>query len=127
MRKFGQYLIESLTEYIHPKVIMCSRFVKFHDSLINCKKRILANCNKNGLRTVYGSNLFKTATECNLKTSELSSNCVKTKMKYFPLPENEKWRVPLINELLSVKAQNHILPGFTSKEIDDFIVYACTS
>ena len=45
-----RYLIESLTDYIHPKVIMCSRFVKFHDSLMNCKKpllRILANCNRN--------------------------------------------------------------------------------
>ena len=48
-------------------------------------------------------------------------------MKYFPLPENESWRVPLIKELLAVKAQNLTLEGFTSKEIDEIIVYACTS
>ena len=61
------------------------------------------------------------------KTSELSSCRVKSNMKYFPLPENENWRVPLIKELLDVKAQNLTLTGFTNKEIDDLIVYACTS
>ena len=125
-----RYLIESLTDYIHPKVIMCSRFIKFHDSLNNCKKsllRVLSNCNKNDLRTVYGANLYKIAKECNLETNELNSSIVKTKMKYFPLPENESWRVPLIKELLAVKAQGLTLQGFTNKEIDEIIVDACTS
>ena len=88
---------------------------------MNCKKpllRILANCNKNDLRTVA---------ECNLKISELNSNHKKLKMKYFPLPENENWRVPLIKELLDVKAQNLSLTGCTNKEVEELIVHACTS
>ena len=48
-------------------------------------------------------------------------------MKYFPLPVNETWRIPLINELLAIKTHNCELPGFTGKEIDDMLLYVCIS
>ena len=41
-----RYLIESLTDYVHPKVTMCSRFIKFKQSLLDSNKtliRLLAN------------------------------------------------------------------------------------
>ena len=124
------YLIEPLTDYLHPKVIMCSRFVKFHESLLNCKKpllRLLSNLNQNNLRTVYGSNLRKIASLCELKVENLNYGHVKTNMKYFPLPENESWRIPLIHELMALKAQTHILPGFSYDEINDMLIQACIS
>ena len=125
-----RYLIEPLTDYFHPKVIMCSRFVKFHESLLNCKKpllRLLSNLNQNNLRTVYGSNLRKIASLCELKVENLNYGQVKTNMKYFPLPENESWRIPLIHELMALKAQTHILPGFSYDEINDMLIQACIS
>ena len=125
-----RYLIEPLTECLHPKVIMSSRFIKFHDSLLNCNKpllRILSNLNKSNLKTVYGTNLFKIAKLCNVKIEELDSNIVKNKMKYFRMPDNEQWRVPLIRDLLSVNSHDFDLPGFDKKEIDDMLLYACTS
>ena len=79
------------------------------------------------LKTVYGANLFKIAKLCNVKVEELDSYVVKNKMKYFTLPEQESWRVPLICELMSVNSQQFIVPGFTKNEIDDMLVYACTS
>ena len=109
---------------------MSSRFIKFHDSLLKCKKpllRLLSNANKTNLKTVYGTNLFKIAKLCNVKIDDLDNNVVKNKMKYFTLPEQESWRVPLICELMSVNAQQFIVPGFSRKEIDDMLVYACTS
>ena len=48
-------------------------------------------------------------------------------MKYFPLPVNETWRIPLITELLAVKTQKYEVAGFTLDEINDMLIYACTS
>ena len=125
-----RYLIEPLTDCIHLKVIMCSHFVKFHQSLLNSNKKILrliSNLNKNSCKTVYGFNLNKIARQCDSNVDDLDSFTVKSKMEYFPLPENESWRIPLIHELLSLKSQTFNFPGFSRQEIDDMLVHACTS
>ena len=89
--------------------------------------RLLANLNKNDCRTVFGSNLKRIAVLCNEEVELIDSTTVKRKMKYFPLPVNETWRIPLISELLAVKTQTYELAGFTIDEINDMLVYACTS
>ena len=125
-----RYLIEPLTEYMHPKVIMCSRFIQFKQSLLKSSKplvRLLANLNKNDCRTVFGSNLKRIAVLCNEEVELIDPTTVKRKMKYFPLPVNETWRIPLITELLAVKTQKYEVAGFTLDEINDMLIYACTS
>ena len=116
-----RYLIESF---------MCSRFIQFKHSLLSSSKslvRLLANLNKNNCRTIFGSNLQKIALLCNVKVESLDAVTVKNNLKYFPLPVNENWRIPLINELLSVKTQKCEISGFSSEEINDMLLYACTS
>ena len=125
-----RYLIEPLTEYTHPKVIMCSRFIQFKQSLLNSNKslvRLLANLNINDCKTVFGSNLQKIAVLCNVKVESLDPITVKSKMKYFPLPVNKTWRIPLITELLQIKTQKCDLPGFTLEEVNDMLLHACIS
>ena len=125
-----RYLIEPLTECLHPKVIMCSRFVQFKQSLLNSNKslvRLLANLNENNCKTTFGSNLQKIALLCKVNVESLDPTVVKSKMEYFPLPINETWRIPLINELLAIKTQKCELPGFSIEEVNDMLVYACTS
>ena len=51
------YFIEPLSQCHHVKTLLCSRFVKFHQTLIDCSKpsvRILAQLSKNDTSTVYG-------------------------------------------------------------------------
>ena len=47
-------------------------------------------------------------------------------MKFKVLPEEEKWRVPLILELLETRYKSIDLQGFEIKEINDMINDACT-
>ena len=82
---------------------------------------------KNSCKTVYGQNLSKISTQCNSNVEKIDNFAVKKNMKYFPLPENESWRIPLLCELLSLKAQTSNLPGFSLDKIDDMLLYACTS
>ena len=109
---------------------MCSRFVQFKQSLLNSNKslvRLLANLNENNCKTTFGSNLQKIALLCKVNVEALDPTVVKSKMEYFPLPINETWRIPLINEVLAIKTQNCELPGFSIEEVNDMLVYACTS
>ena len=71
--------------------------------------------------------MYKIASLCNVNVSLLNQNMVAGKMEYFPLPENESWRIPLIKELLSIKSQQCISPYFYTKEINAMLVGACTS
>lgn len=109
---------------------MCSRFIKFKQSLLDSNKtliRLLANLNKNNCRTVFGSNLQKISQIYNIKIDSLDPVSVKQNMKYFPLPVNEAWWIPLINELLAIKTQKCELPGFKIDEVNDMLLYTCTS
>ena len=58
-----RYLIEPVSKTLHPKVILCSRFVKFHNTLqAHSSKpavKFLSKICTNDLRTTYGSNLYK--------------------------------------------------------------------
>ena len=56
-----KYLIETISQCMHPKVMICKRFVKFVESLNNCKKSsiwLLINLVKNDNRNVCGKKIF---------------------------------------------------------------------
>ena len=123
-------LIESISGCLHPKVLMSSRFVKFHDNNQKCNKsliRSLSTLNKDDLNTVYGKNLYKIAQSCNTTIENLSPQLVKTDMKYFELPENESWRLPLIFDLLEARRNLTEITGFNVQEVEDLLKHVCTT
>ena len=123
------YLIESISNSLHPKVMLSSRFVSFHRNNISCGKpgvRLLSNIFKSDLRTSYGRNLTNISNECNIPMNELTNVKVKNIMKYRVVPENEAWRVPILNELLGSKRGDLDVP-LSDEEIDCIIDHACSS
>ena len=123
-------LIESISGCLHPKVLMSSRFVKFHDNNQKCNKsliRSLSTLNKDDLNTVYGKNLYKIAQSCNTAIENLSPQLVKADMKYFELPENESWRLPVIFDLLNTRRNLMEITGFNVQEVEDLLKHVCTT
>ena len=49
---------------------------------------------------------------------------VKTKLKYFDVPEDEGWRLGPILELIN---ENLKIPGFTDDETSEILEYLCTT
>ena len=76
-------------------------------------------------RTVLGRVLRTIADMCNTDTDFLSPQLVKKKLSYRSACENEVWRIDAARELLSLRDQNLILPGFTSDEINQMLDYVC--
>ena len=123
-----RYLIESMSENLHPKVMICSRLANFHNSLLTCDKfpiRFLARLKEKDQRTVFGQNLKKIGEECGKPFP--TKNEVKKLMVYFPLPDSEKWRIPILKELFGHKAEKLEIPNFSKSEVEDLLLFICTS
>ena len=61
------------------------------------------------------------------KPGELAVSCIKTKLKYCEVPNEEMWRLPICNDLLDVRQGNLELKGFTIDECSDMLRWVCTS
>ena len=122
-----RYLIEGITNCLHLKVMLASRLVKFLGSLKGSNKlgiRLLAGISEHDRRTVLGRCISNIAAEVGTPAAGLTPSIVKTKMKYFQVPEDQTWRIPILRELMDRKLS---VPGFTESELDTMKRYLCTS
>ena len=126
-----RYWIENISNCLHPQVMLCSRYVKFYQSLISSKKssvRFLSRLLENDRRTVFGRTLSHLRSECEVAANkELSADLVKSKMKYFAVPEVEQWRADPLHELLLARQGHLSIDNFTREEIDCMVDNLCTS
>ena len=103
-RKTHRYLIEHLSGTLHPKVMLLSRYVRFHKTLITSDKfaiRFLSRLGETDNRTIMGKTLSSIMQECNVKClHDLTPTLAKMKCRYFPTPTGEMWRIPVIRECL---------------------------
>ena len=126
-----RYLVETISNSMHPKVMLSSRYVTFHRSLISSKKlsvRLLARLFEKDNRTVLGRTLESLCTECNVPDIiSLTPNIVKNRLKYFDIPVEEQWRATSVSELLQLRTESLSLPGFSGGEIQDMLDFVCIS
>ena len=128
-----RYLIESISQCLHPKIMIASRYVSFYWSLVNSKKlcvRFLARLSEMDHRTVLGRTLGSLLSQCDLPQSrlaELTASLVKKKCSYVAVPETEMWRIPLILELLHIREGQLQLENLDSTEIKNIIDHLCVS
>ena len=112
-----RYLIESVSNCPHVKVMLSSRFIQFHKSLMENKKsciRLLSNLCVSNLKTKHGRNLSQIQRDLDCSEEELSSFFIKNKMQYKTLPDKEQWRLPLLLNLLEIRNNSTELPHFVA-------------
>ena len=104
-RETHRYLIEVISNCIHPKTMLSSRYVKFTESLTTTKKdsvRYLGKLNSDDNRTLLGKTLSRFRKDCDLYDS-LTPSLVKRNMTYFPVPAGDVWRNYILLELLDAR------------------------
>ena len=111
--------------------MLASRYVSFHKSLVSSSKlsvRVMARLFETDQRTVLGRTLDKLSNMMNLPDINLLSPCeIKRKLRYFEIPDEEKWRIESVAELLKLRNQSLSLPGFSKDEINIMLFNTCTS
>ena len=129
-RTTRSFLIEPLTELYHPHTLLCSRFVKFHLTNKSCKKpsiRMLATVFERNQQCRYGQNLRKIANKCKLEVDELTPMDVKNNFKYCELPEQEYWRIPIMQQMFPARDNHESVDGLSHRVIKAIINYVCTA
>ena len=124
------YLIEDISDSLHVTVMISSRLIQFHKTLIENKKsvlRLLASLNMDDVKTIHGRNLAKLKKSLNCEITDMSSNFIKTNLRYKYLPALEEWRVPLLKNLLDIRNNDLELNGFEKTEINSMIEDICTN
>ena len=122
-RTAHRYLIEGVSESVHPKTMLCSRFVSFMEAVSKGTKgsvRYLANLVRNDRRTLVGRTLTRIAEDCDTQRAVLSTSSVKNLVYWKPLVENE-WRIPMLRELVKVQVGESSLDGFDENEVTAMI------
>ena len=106
-----RYILNELSTLPHLKTMLTKRFQKFQSNLSACTKphvKHLQSLQKYDYRSSYGRN-------CQ------SFSCASLK-EYFPVPDTESWRIPIIHDLL-----NSNISGFSNQETQDMLKYVCTT
>ena len=77
------------------------------------------------IRSLFGQNLKKIGEECGKPFP--TENEVKKLMTYFPPPASEKWRIPILKELLGHIAEKLEIPNLSKLEVEDLLQFICTA
>ena len=123
-----RYLVEAVSESTHPKTMMCSRFMKFMESMAMCKKssvRYLAASVRDDRRTVAGRTVSKIAVDCKAERRNLTSKTAKS-LKYWTPPLEQQWRISMLKELLAVRAGAAVIHEVEHDEVQMMIDHLCS-
>ena len=115
-----RYFIEELSESLHPKVMLCSRYISFKEALLKCDKfpvKFMARLKMCDQRTVFGRSLSQISHQCGGAETIPSKTSVNKNMKYYPVPATESWRPSLLKNLLEVRSNKAELTGFSRNEV----------
>ena len=58
---------------------------------------------------------------------KLTATMVKRKMRYFEIPEQDCWRVPMVKELIGIRNGELTVPGFSTEECNDILSQLCVT
>ena len=126
-RQTHRYLLEPFTELSHLYTKLTNRFLKFYKSLFYSSKSVIRNlrlCQESDCRSNFGRNIKGI---CQYNETTDIFKCKTDLIKYKLIPENEKWRVSVLKELVNARTDFLSLTGFSNKDIEDMICYVCCS
>ena len=123
-----RYFMEPLTGLPHTSRILAKRYLSFIEKIQNSSKtalKILLQTVQNDVRHTTGFNL-RTLMILADKTriGDLRANL--EDFQYHNIPDEEKWRINMLRELVNVKENECTVPGLEENELDEILEYICT-
>ena len=108
------------------KASLCQFLFIFVKTLGNSKKKCVASlanrvCNDQNSITKKNLNVIEEESNC-IDILSLNPCFVSSQIRYAPIPNEEMWRVSLLEELIQIRSHDSVLEGFSKKEIDELIL-----
>ena len=80
---------------------------------------------RSGNLEIFG-NIRKIAEDCDTNVDHLTKNLVKNNMTFSQISNEQKWRIPILNELLDRRFNETYIAGFSDIELTELINFLCT-
>ena len=129
-RTTHRYFVEPISKMTHIKFTIMKNFLNFLKQIQNGSKtvaKVLLNIVKNDVRSTTGSNI-KGILQMMNKESISQINISEIRDQTFAeIPVGSEWRIPVLEELLSVRDGNSEMENFTNKDIQNMIDFICSS
>ena len=109
-----------MSQFPHVLTLLTNRFLKFYNTLYCSPKSVISNLRmfqEIDCRSNFGSNINHI---CQLNNTLDILQCRRNSVKYFPINENDIWRINMLKELIRYD-QEFPLHGFTENEINFLI------
>ena len=126
-RTTHRYLIEPISKIQHIKISIMKRFSKFVERLSTSKKDVVRNVLHSMVkdcRSTTGTNIRLIRLTCG--KTDVSHRDVQ-KLPFREIPEREKWRTGLVEELLRIRDNYDELKDWEKEDIDEALHYVCTT
>ena len=122
-RKAHRYFIEPLSKIQHIKVAFTEKLT----CAAKKSTRNVFNAIKHDCRSITGRNLRKSMHYCGkLQICKVTANEIGN-MMYHPIPNNEVWRVKLVEKLLDIHDNISGVFDWNIYEISNSLEYLCTT
>ena len=125
-----RYLVESVTGQPHLKTMLINRFISFLNQISKSKKYLpkqLLDCIKNDTQSITGKNIRNIQILVNMNRYECLTKSVTKKLEYAPVPNDSKWKISMVKELIDVKYDVNELQELSMIEIEEIINHICTT
>ena len=126
-RETHGYLVEAVSEKPHLKTILISKFFFYWPDKKSKKIALkeLYNTIKEDTQSITGNNLRRIILLCDKNNADELETNDENGILYKPIPENERWRIGLVKELIDIKYGEYEVNGFNFKEIEDILDTVC--
>ena len=126
-----RYFVEAISQKPHGKIVMIKNFLRFCELIIQSEKVALKSvflAVRRNVQSGTGRNLRKIMNLTN-KTDicELNSAEVIENLKFKSVPNDQNWRISILEELIEVRAGNAEIEGFLNEEITEILEHVCVS
>ena len=127
------YFVEHISNAKHIKAVFYQRYLTFIQTLCKSEKKCLAalanlSCKDNGSLTKQNLNLISEDTGCE-NILDANPRFIASQTVYAEVPEEEKWRIAILKELLLVRDEDLEIGDdlLSSEELNDLINMICTT
>ena len=129
-RNTRKFLVEPVSESIHIKKVVIKHFLTFVDRIKSSSKIALKNVFnvvRYDCQSVTGSNLRNIMLLVDKTNIDDLGVDDYNKVSYHEIPQQECWRIDLINEMVDALWGENIVEGFSRDELGYMLGYACVA
>ena len=125
-----KYFIEPVSNMVHLKKMLFTRFISFIRQIGNSKKLIpkqLLNIIRYDTRSITGSNIRKLFLMTGISKTEDIDRYKIDDLPLYKIPNDDKWKIGILSDILERRNGDSLIGQFEDEECEEILNFICCS